>query len=257
MPLTSGLEIFALPDFPMVRPGDDLADLIATAIDRSGKGLRRGDVLVAAQKVVSKAEGRLVELDSVTPSPSAIGLAAEVGKDARLVEVILSESLRVVRSRPNLLIMEHRLGFVMANAGIDHSNLNAPGGPDRVLLLPADPDGSAAALRVRLAERFGVAPGVIVSDSFGRPWRRGTCGVAIGVAGLPALTDMRGKPDLFGRTLEVTVVGTADEIAAAASLLQGQAGEGRPVVIVRGLALSAPEAPASALIRPAEEDLFR
>jgi coenzyme F420-0:L-glutamate ligase / coenzyme F420-1:gamma-L-glutamate ligase len=257
MSLTPPIEIFALHDFPLVQPGDDLAGLIATGIERSGRGLREGDVLVAAQKIVSKAEGRVVELHDVRPSPSAITLAAEVGKDPRLVEVILSESVRVVRSRPNLLIMEHRLGFVMANAGIDHSNLSAPDGTERVLLLPADPDASAVALRARLAERFGVAPGVVISDSFGRPWRRGTCGVAIGAAGVPALTDLRGTPDLFGRTLEVTVVGTADEIAAAASLLQGQAREGRPVVMVRGLALSASEAPAAELVRPAEEDLFR
>ncbi len=247
----------ALSGFPLVGTGDDLAGLIAAGLERSGLGLRTGDVVVVAQKVVSKAEGRMVDLAAVTPSPGAESLAAEVGKDPRLVEVILSESERVVRSRPNLLIMQHRLGFVMANAGVDHSNIGAVGGPERVLLLPADPDGSAAGLRARLRAHFGVDVAVVVSDSFGRPWRRGTCGVAIGAAGLPALVDLRGRPDLFGRKLEVTLVGMADEIAAAASLLQGQAEEGRPVVLVRGLAWSAPEAPAAALVRPQEEDLFR
>ncbi|HTB43615.1 MAG TPA: coenzyme F420-0:L-glutamate ligase, partial [Acetobacteraceae bacterium] len=175
----------------------------------------------------------------------------------RLVEVILSESTRVVRSRPNLLIMQHRLGFVMANAGVDHSNVAPLDGIDRALLLPLDPDGSAERLRAALAERLGVRLGVIISDSFGRPWRRGTAGVAIGAAGLPSLIDMRGQPDLFGRTLEVTVIGFADEIAAAAGLLQGQAAEAQPVVVVRGLSWTAPDAPVNELVRPPEEDLFR
>jgi len=198
-----------------------------------------------------------VDLASVTASPRAIALALEVGKDPRLVEVILSESTRVVRSRPNLLILQHRLGFVMANAGVDHSNVAPQDGVDRVLLLPRDPDASADALRRALAARFGVSLGVIISDSFGRPWRRGTAGVAIGAAGLPSLIDLRGLPDLFGRTLEVSIVGFADEIAAAASLLQGQAAEASPVVVVRGLAWSAPDAPAAELVRPPQEDLFQ
>jgi coenzyme F420-0:L-glutamate ligase/coenzyme F420-1:gamma-L-glutamate ligase len=237
----------------MVQPGDDLATLIA---DRPGP-LRDRDVLVIAQKIVSKAEGRSIDLATVIPSPRANELAAEVGKDPRLVEVILSESTRVVRSRPNLLIMQHRLGFVMANAGVDHSNVAPTDGIDRALLLPVDPDGSAERLRAALEAKFGVRLAVIISDSFGRPWRRGTVGVAIGAAGLPALIDMRGKPDLFGRTLEVTVIGLADEIAAAAGLLQGQAAEAQPVVVVRGLAWTAPDAPVNELVRPPEEDLFR
>jgi coenzyme F420-0:L-glutamate ligase/coenzyme F420-1:gamma-L-glutamate ligase len=247
------LELFAIPGLPMVQPGDDLAALIA---DRAGE-LRDRDVLVIAQKIVSKAEGRSVDLATVTPSARAVALAAEVGKDPRLVEVILSESTRVVRSRPNLLIMQHRLGFVMANAGVDHSNVAPLDGIDRALLLPLDPDGSAERLRAALAERLGVRLGVIISDSFGRPWRRGTAGVAIGAAGLPSLIDMRGQPDLFGRTLEVTVIGFADEIAAAAGLLQGQAAEAQPVVVVRGLSWTAPDAPVNELVRPPEEDLFR
>ncbi len=210
-----------------------------------------------AQKIVSKAEGRSIDLATVIPSPRAVELAAEVGKDPRLVEVILSESTRVVRSRPNLLIMQHRLGFVMANAGVDHSNVAPTDGIDRALLLPVDPDGSAERLRAALEAKFGVRLAVIISDSFGRPWRRGTVGVAIGAAGLPSLIDMRGKPDLFGRTLEVTVIGFADEIAAAAGLLQGQAAEAQPVVVVRGLAWTAPDAPVNELVRPPEEDLFR
>jgi coenzyme F420-0:L-glutamate ligase/coenzyme F420-1:gamma-L-glutamate ligase len=247
------LELFAIPGLPMVQPGDDLAALIA---DRAGE-LRDRDVLVIAQKIVSKAEGRSVDLATVTPSARAVALAADVGKDPRLVEVILSESTRVVRSRPNLLIMQHRLGFVMANAGVDHSNVAPLDGIDRALLLPLDPDGSAERLRAALAERLGVRLGVIISDSFGRPWRRGTAGVAIGAAGLPSLIDMRGQPDLFGRTLEVTVIGFADEIAAAAGLLQGQAAEAQPVVVVRGLSWTAPDAPVNELVRPPEEDLFR
>jgi coenzyme F420-0:L-glutamate ligase / coenzyme F420-1:gamma-L-glutamate ligase len=247
------LELFAIPGLPMVQPGDDLAALIA---DRAGE-LRDRDVLVIAQKIVSKAEGRSVDLATVTPSARAVALAAEVGKDPRLVEVILSESTRVVRSRPNLLIMQHRLGFVMANAGVDHSNVAPLDGIDRALLLPLDPDGSAERLRAALGERLGVRLGVIISDSFGRPWRRGTAGVAIGAAGLPSLIDMRGQPDLFGRTLEVTVIGFADEIAAAAGLLQGQAAEAQPVVVVRGLSWTAPDAPVNELVRPPEEDLFR
>ena len=251
--MSQRLELFAIPGLPMVQPGDDLAALIA---DRAGP-LRDRDVLIIAQKIVSKAEGRIVDLATVTPSPRAAELAAEVGKDPRLVEVILSESTRVVRSRPNLLIMQHRLGFVMANAGVDHSNVAPTDGVDRVLLLPLDPDGSAERLRAALAEKFGVRLGVIISDSFGRPWRRGTAGVAIGAAGLPSLIDMRGQPDLFGRTLEVTVIGFADEIAAAAGLLQGQAAEAQPVAVVRGLTWTAPDAPVNELVRPPEEDLFR
>ncbi|HVC58961.1 MAG TPA: coenzyme F420-0:L-glutamate ligase [Acetobacteraceae bacterium] len=247
------LELLAVPGFPMVQPGDDLAGLIA---DRIGP-LHDRDVLVVAQKVVSKAEGRGIDLATVVPSPRAVALAGDVGKDPRLVEVILGESIRVVRSRPNLLIMQHRLGFVMANAGVDHSNVAPVDGVDRALLLPVDPDGSAERLRAALAARFGVRLGVIISDSFGRPWRRGTAGVAIGAAGLPSLIDLRGHPDLFGRTLEVTIIGYADEIAAAASLLQGQAAEAQPVVIVRGLTWTAPDAPVNELVRPPEEDLFR
>jgi coenzyme F420-0:L-glutamate ligase/coenzyme F420-1:gamma-L-glutamate ligase len=184
-------------------------------------------------------------------------LAGEIGKDPRLVELILSESVRVVRTRPNLLIVEHRLGFVMANAGVDQSNVAPQDGVHRALLLPRDPDASADALRARLAQESGARIAVIVNDSFGRAWRRGTCGIAIGAAGLPALLDLRGRPDLFGRTLEVSIIGFADEIAAAASLLMGQADEARPVVLVRGLNWELPPTNAHELVRPAAEDLFQ
>ncbi len=242
------LELLALPGLPMVRAGDDLASLIEAGLARAGLALRGDDVLVLAQKIVSKAEGRSVALATVTPSAEARALAERVQKDPRFVELVLSESQRVVRARPGLLIVQHRLGFVMANAGIDQSNLGEEG---HALLLPRDPDGTAAALAARLG-----CP-IIITDSFGRAWRRGTVGVAIGAAGLPALWDLRGRPDLFGRTLQVSISGFADEIAAAASLLQGQGAEAQPVVLVRGLEWDAPPSPAADLLRPEAEDLFR
>ncbi len=253
--MSSTLELIALRDIPMVRAGDDIAALIIDAL--GDRALQSGDVIVVAQKVVSKSEGRTVDLATVTASAQAETLAAEVGKDPRLVEVILGESTRVVRSRPNLIIVQHRLGFVMANAGVDQSNVAPADGVQRVLLLPRDPDASAEALRARLQQHYGVDLGVIISDSFGRAWRRGTCGIAIGAAGLPSLIDLRGQPDLFGRTLEVSIIGFADEVAAAASLLQGQAAEAQPVVLVRGLDWSAASLPAADLVRPPEEDLFQ
>ena len=253
--MTARLELFALPGLPMVRAGDDLPAMILAGLDRAGETLRDRDVVVIAQKIVSKAEGRIVDLGDVVPSAQAIALAAEVGKDPGIVEVVLSESTKVVRSRPNLMIMQHRLGFVMANAGVDQSNVAAPDGHHRALLLPLDPDGSAQAIRAALARRADV--GVVISDSFGRPWRRGTAGVAIGSAGIPSVIDLRGQPDLFGRKLEVSIIGFADEIAAAASLLQGQAAEAQPVVVVRGLTWTAPDMPVADVIRPPEEDLFQ
>jgi coenzyme F420-0:L-glutamate ligase/coenzyme F420-1:gamma-L-glutamate ligase len=253
--MTARLELFALPGLPMVRAGDDLPALILAGLERAGQVLRDRDVVVIAQKIVSKAEGRTVDLADVVPSARAIALAAEVGKDPRIVEVVLSDSVKVVRSRPNLMIMQHRLGFVMANAGVDQSNVAAADGHHRALLLPLDPDGSAEAIRSALVRHADV--GVIISDSFGRPWRRGTAGVAIGSAGIPSVIDLRGQPDLFGRTLEVSIIGFADEIAAAASLLQGQAAEAQPVVVVRGLTWHAPNVPVAEVIRPPEEDLFQ
>lgn len=240
-----------------MRPGDDLPALIGVAATQAGITPAEGDVVVVAQKIVSKAENRFVDLASVIPSARALEVAAQVDKDPRLVEVILAQSRRIVRSRPNVLIVEHRLGLVMANAGVDQSNVGPDDGVDRVLLLPEDPDRSAAALRADLQKRFGVRLAVIINDSFGRAWRRGTVGVALGAAGLPAVMDKRGCRDLFDRSLRVTMIGFADEVAAAASVLMGQAGEGLPVVIVQGLRWSAPDVPAAELIRDATEDMFR
>ncbi len=249
--------IKALTGIKLVEPGDDLGAITAEAFAANGLVPEHDDVLVVAQKIVSKAEGRYVDVATVQPSERAIALAVELDKDPRFVEVVLGESKRVVRHRPGLLIVEHRLGFVMANAGIDHSNIPTEDEADRVLLLPQDPDASAASLQQHIIDTFGVRIGVVISDSFGRPWRKGTVGIAIGAAGLPAVIDMRGQPDLFGRELLVTETGFADEIAAAAGLLMGQADEALPMVLVRGLRWSAPEAPAAALVRPAEHDLFR
>jgi coenzyme F420-0:L-glutamate ligase / coenzyme F420-1:gamma-L-glutamate ligase len=251
------LTITALRGVKLVEPGDDLGAVTVEALAANGLAPQDSDVLVVAQKIVSKAEGRYVDLTTVSPSERAIELARELDKDPRFVEVVLSESRRVVRHRPGLLIVEHRLGFVMANAGIDHSNLPTAEGHERVLLLPSDPDGSAQRLREHLDGALGTKIGIIISDSFGRPWRKGTVGVALGAAGLPAFIDMRGRPDLFGRELQVTETGFADEIAAAAGLVMGQADEALPIVLVRGLGWSAPELPAAALVRPAEHDLFR
>jgi coenzyme F420-0:L-glutamate ligase / coenzyme F420-1:gamma-L-glutamate ligase len=253
--LASGrVTLCAVPAIPDVQPGDDLVDIVASAVDRAGLGVENSDIFVIAQKVVSKAEGRYVELAAIAPSPRALTLSAQTGKDPRLVEVILAESVRVVRHAPDVLIVEHRLGFVMANAGVDRSNVGAG---DRVLLLPEHPDRSADELRAGLQRRFGKTVAVIVNDSFGRPWRKGTVGVALGAAGLESLCDLRGRPDRYGRKLEVTETAFADEVAAAASLVMGQADEGLPAVIVSGLILSGRCLGARSLIRPAESDLFR
>jgi len=254
---SNAVEILAVPGIPLVRKDDDLVALIGEGLARGGIVPRGGDIFVLAQKVVSKAEGRMVDLATVKPSVEAIELAGKVQKDPRLVELILSESARVVRARPGLLIVEHRLGFVMANAGVDQSNVASPDHSQQALLLPVDPDGSAARLREQLSKTLGVPVAVVINDSFGRAWRRGTCGVAIGAAGLPALMDLRGSPDLFGRELQVSITGHADEIAAAASLVMGQGAEGQPVVIVRGLTWRGSDNAASELVRPAAEDMFR
>ena len=253
----TSLQIIPLQGLPVVAVGDDLSELIASAMHRDSVAPQAGDVLVVAQKIVSKAEGRLVDLATVEPSAQAAELAARVEKDPRLVEVILSESVRIVRARRGVLIVEHRLGFVMANAGVDQSNVGPPDGAQRVLLLPNDPDRSAESLRRGLAARTGIDIAVVINDSFGRAWRQGTVGVAIGVAGLPALIDLRGRPDLFGRKLEASIIGFADEVAAAASLLMGQADEALPAVVIRGLRWSAPHSTAASILRPADEDLFR
>ncbi|MGD9879750.1 MAG: coenzyme F420-0:L-glutamate ligase [Reyranella sp.] len=254
---TTALQIVAVPGIPLVKAGDDLATFIADGLATAKLAPQANDVVVIAQKIVSKAEGRSVDLATVVPSARAIELAGQIDKDPRLVELVLSESVRVVRSRPGILIVEHKLGFVMANAGIDQSNVGPTDGVERALLLPVNPDASAEALRKRLGELAGTAPAIVIIDSFGRAWRRGTSGVAIGAAGLPSLLDLRGNPDLFGRILQVSITGFADEIAAAASLVMGQGNEAQPVVLIRGLSWSAPARPASDLVRPASEDMFR
>ena len=253
----TSLQVFALKGLPLIKAGDDLVELIASSLKLNEVEPQTQDVLVVAQKIVSKAEGRMVDLATIKPSAEAIALAADVDKDPRLVEVILSELVRVVRARRGVLILEHRLGFIMANAGVDQSNVAPADGSAHVLLLPKNPDRSAETLRRGLAAMTGIDLAVMINDSFGRPWRQGTAGVAIGVAGLPALIDLRGRPDLFGRKLEVSVIGFADEIAAAASLVMGQADEATPVVLIRGLRWSAPESTAASIVRSPNEDLFR
>lgn len=256
MAIASRAELLALGGIPVVRPGDNLAAMISDALAGHGIRLESGDVVVVAQKIISKAEGRFVALSSITPSSRAIEIGREISKDPRLVEIILSESNRVVRLRRDLIIVEHRLGFVMANAGVDQSNVDGEGS-NRVLLLPYDPDASARALRDAFNARYECDIAVIVNDSVGRAWRRGTVGIALGAAGLPPLLDLRGKPDMFGRQLRSSIVGLADEIASTASLIMGQADEGRPVVLVRGLDIPHGDEPAQALIRSESEDLFR
>nr|WP_298721920.1 coenzyme F420-0:L-glutamate ligase [uncultured Steroidobacter sp.] len=246
----------AVPGLPEIRAGQDLSQTIATAVAGAGLVPEPCDVVVVAQKIVSKAEGRTVDLRTITPSPRAMELAAQTRKDARLVEVVLSESQEVMRAVPNVLIVRHRLGFVMANAGIDRSNV--PGAAqDRVLLLPNDPDASAARLRDELSARWQVPVAVLISDSFGRAWRNGVVNVAIGAAGLPSIIDRRGEYDREGRALEMTEVAMADAIAAGAALVMGEASEGTPVVIARGLQWAANERNAAALLRARDQDLFR
>jgi coenzyme F420-0:L-glutamate ligase / coenzyme F420-1:gamma-L-glutamate ligase len=251
------LEALALPGLPVVGPGDDLAALIEAALAGVDLRLCDGDVVVVASKLVSRVEGRFVDLAAVEPSPRARRLAARTGQDARHVEVVLRDTASLSRVAPGVLIVRHRLGFVVADAGVDRSNARPPGDPpgEWALCLPADPDASAARLRARLAAG-GAAIGVVISDSFGRPFRLGTVGVALGAAGVPALWDQRGRRDLGGRPLERTVTALADQVAAAADLVAGQAGEGRGAVLVRGLRFAPAPGGAAALQRPADEDLY-
>jgi coenzyme F420-0:L-glutamate ligase/coenzyme F420-1:gamma-L-glutamate ligase len=251
------LTVAALQGIPRVQPGDDLPALLIAAMERGRLAPQPNDILVVAQKIVSKAEGRYLDLATVEPGSRAMELATLTGKDAHLVEAILSQSAEVLRAAPNVLITVTRHGFVMANAGVDQSNLEAGDDGRRVLLLPEEPDRSARRIKDRLDAQFGGSIGVIVSDSTGRAWRLGTVGIAIGAAGVPSLMDRRGEKDLAGRPLEVTEVGFADAVAAAAVLAMGEAGEGRPAVLVRGLAWNRPVRPATALLRPKTQDLFR
>lgn len=250
----TSLEIFGLPKLPEVRPGDDLIGMIGDSVEEAGVGLLEDDVLVVTQKIVSKAEGRLVDLETIQPSAFALDFAEQWDKDPRQVEVVLRESKRIVRMDRGVLITETRHGFVCANAGVDASNVEA----DTVCLLPIDPDGSAHAIRRGLGDRFGVKPGIIVSDSFGRPWRVGIVNVAIGVAGLPALIDYRGQFDDAGYELHVTVIAIADELACAAELLANKL-DRRPVTLIRGYRppLSMPNGSGQDLLLDPARDMFR
>lgn len=248
-----------LAGIPLIFPGDDLTTIIIGALEKNHVLLEGGDVLVLAQKIVSKAENRLVNLNDVLPSLKAQELARITHKDARFVELVLRESKTVIRAQAGTLIVEHRCGFVCANAGIDHSNVEGPwGNPDDwVLLLPEDSDKSAANIRQKIETFTGVRVGVCIIDSHGRAWRNGVVGISIGFSGVPGLVDMRGMPDLYGYQLRITTIAAADELAAAASLMMGQANEKTPVVHVRGFPYPLRESKLAELIRPKEQDLFR
>lgn len=256
-PASSRLTLQALPGIPAIAEGDDLASILGDALERTGMQPMAGDVLVVTHKIVSKAEGRSVDLADVVPSAKARALAEETGKSPAICEMILRESNEILRKREGLIIAEHRLGMVMANAGIDRSNVAGKDGDERVLLLPENPDASATRLADALSARFAASLAVVISDSVGRAWRRGVVGLAIGASRLPALLDLRGRQDLDGRPLQVTEVGLADQIASAAELLMGEADEAQPAVILRGLAWDGQARPASDLQRSRETDLFR
>lgn len=262
MPIACGprLEVFAVPGVPLLRAGDDLGAIAVRALSDAGIALQDADVVVVASKAVSRAEGRFVDVSTVKPSARAEELGQKIGKDARAVELVLSESSAVSRVARDVLVVRHRLGFVVANAAIDMSNAVPVGAPESsgpwALLLPVDPDASAERLRHVLTQETGAAVGVVITDSFGRPFRLGTVGVAIGVAGLPALWDKRGEPDLFERRLEHTETALADQVAAAADLVAGQANEGRALVVVRGLSFDVGVHGVGELLRPSHQDLY-
>jgi len=254
------LTLTSLKGIPLVKQGDDLSVMILESLQIEGIELQNSDVIVLAQKIVSKAEGRCVHLDTFIPSDEAIKLAEASGKDPRHVQAIIEESRKILRAVPNVIIAEHNKGFICANAGIDHSNvkgIDLDTLDDWVLLLPKDSDSSAAKIRVKLETESQKRIAVLIIDSHGRPWRQGTIGMTIGVSGMPALVDLRGKLDLFGRELQATQVAAADELAAAASLIMGQADEASPVVHARGFPYALRESGLEELIRPESLDLFR
>ena len=253
------LTITPLKNIPLIRQGDNLADILVDSILNLTIQLENNDILVIAQKIVSKSEGRMVNLATVTPSEKAIELAQKTEKDARVVQLMLQESNEIVRTRIGAIIVEHKLGFVCANAGIDHSNVAGDGSENEeyVLLLPEDPDASAKALRDQIKQKTDINVGVMIIDSHGRAWRNGTVGVCIGLSGIPAMIDERGWKDLFGFTLKITIVGVTDELAAAASLMMGQASKGIPAVHVRGFPYPLGEGSLKELIRPKQQDMFR
>lgn len=252
---THSLTVTALPGIPLVKQGDDLSQIILDGIAKLGLQFVTGDALVVTSKIVSKSEGRLFDLRDIEPGAEAQRLAAETRKDPRIVELVLRESLKISRQAPGVLVVQHRLGFVSANAGIDQSNVD--GSEDMVLLLPLNPDASAKAIHERLKAQTGADVGIVISDSHGRPFRVGNVGVAIGVAGMPAVLDLRGKADLFGRELKISIMGYADLVASTANLLTGEADEGRPIVLVRGLQYPAQQGTAVDLYRAPEQDLYR
>ncbi|MGI9219594.1 MAG: coenzyme F420-0:L-glutamate ligase [Woeseiaceae bacterium] len=247
------VSISALPAFPLVQEGDDIGALIVECIQRNDFDIAADTIIVVAQKIVSKAEGRAIRLSDVTPGKDALSLAETTGKDPRLVELILAESNEVIRQAGPLLITENKLGIIMANAGIDQSNIDA----GYALLLPEDPDLSARRIGADISTAFGANAGVVIADSAGRPWRRGVVGIAIGVHGMPAVHDIRGETDLNSRELVATEVGAADAIAAAATLLMGQADEGTPVALVSGFSFDSPSSAAVDILRDKDSDLFR
>tara|TARA_B100000945_G_C20417722_1_gene616032 strand:- start:2474 stop:3247 length:774 start_codon:yes stop_codon:yes gene_type:complete len=251
------LSLTALIDIPCISPGDDIQNIIEVGLDKTGIQLESGDVIVVTHKIVSKLENRYVDLRNIIPTKLALDLSEEVGKDPRLVQLILSESVGVVAKKKGVLITEHRLGFVLANAGIDASNIHQNKNNDHVLLLPIDPDGTCKIVRQGLELMHDVEIAVVINDSHGRAWRNGTVGVALGASGLPALLDLRGSQDIFGRELKVTEVGWADELASAASLLMGQGSEMRPIIHIRGLSWADSNGKAFDLIRKKDDDLFR
>ncbi len=255
MPAT--LELIPLGNFPLVEPGQNVSEIIRASLEENGLLLIEGDVLVIAQKIISKAEGRYVRLCDVVPGPEAISLAQRCEKDPRQMELVLQESKEIVKVRPGVVIVEHRNGYVHANAGIDKSNIPNSANAPTVLLLPKNPDASAAALMESLSHSSGVAPKIIINDSFGRAWRNGTVGVAIGTAGFLPLFNQVGEKDLYGNILEVTESAVADELAAAASLVMGQAAEACPVVLARGVKLQTASTGSGALIRNKAQDMFR
>jgi len=252
------LSLTPLQNIPLIRQNDNLADILLKSLQETNIELHDDDILVLAQKIVSKSEGRMVNLATVTPSDRALDLAEKSKKDPRIVELTLQESNEILRVRVGTIIVEHKLGFVCANAGIDHSNVAGDGNKEEyVLLLPENPDQSARTIREQIKQKTGITTGVMIIDSHGRAWRNGTVGICIGLSGIPALVDERGWKDLFGYTLQITVVGVADELAAAASLVMGQAAEGIPAVHVRGFPYPLGEGSLKELIRPKEQDMFR
>jgi len=263
------LVLTPLSNIPLIRQGDSLADNLVQALRATAIQLQDDDILVIAQKIVSKAEGRMVNLETITPSPKALELAQRAEKDPRIIELILGESNEILRTRPGVIIVEHKLGFICANAGIDHSNVSPLefsedpetfeklNPDDWVLLLPENPDRSAEQIRQKVEAATGAKIGVLIIDSHGRAWRNGTVGATIGLSGMPGLVDLRGQPDLFDFHLRITQIGAADELAAAASLIMGQAAEGTPAIHVRGFPYSLREGSLNELLRPKEQDLFR